>query len=77
MYPEERLLHKRFGARRRLHAARASMAVNTTDLQQELSKAHLPLVETRWLYLRWRLLILMSPRRNRICGAFDPDGTSR
>jgi protein-S-isoprenylcysteine O-methyltransferase Ste14 len=30
---------------RRLHAARASLAVNTTDLQQELPEAHLPLVE--------------------------------
>jgi hypothetical protein len=30
---------------RRLHAARASLAVNTTDLQQELPETHLALVE--------------------------------
>jgi hypothetical protein len=30
---------------RRLHAARASLAVNPTDLHQTLSEAHLPLAE--------------------------------
>jgi hypothetical protein len=45
IYPEERFLRKRFGAVRRLHAARASLAVNTTDLQQELPETHLALVE--------------------------------
>ncbi len=46
IYPEEGFLDKRVRcAVRRLHAAGASVAVNTTNLQQELPAAHLQLVE--------------------------------
>lgn len=59
---------------RRLHAARASLAVNTTDLQQELPEAHLPLVE-RCGPFAMASSDLDVVSRNRVSGAFDPDET--
>jgi hypothetical protein len=46
IHPEERFMHKRFGAPYDDYTRRrASLAVNTTGLQRELPEAHLPLVE--------------------------------
>jgi protein-S-isoprenylcysteine O-methyltransferase Ste14 len=46
MPPEERFLHKRFGAPYDDYTRRVRRWLwNTTDLQQELPEAHLPLVE--------------------------------